>query len=66
MVHDMPEACKFLSLDSCLKRFPWAHKEIDLIKNPVVCLLLQVEDVEMFPQALSTLGCEIVQSTQEC
>ena len=26
---DMPEPCKFPSLDSCQKRFLWTHKEVD-------------------------------------
>ena len=24
----MPEPCKFPSLDSCHKKFPWTHKEV--------------------------------------
>ena len=27
---DMPEPCRFLSLDSCQKRFLGTHKEVDL------------------------------------
>ena len=38
---DMPEPCKFLSLDSC-QRFLWTHEEIDLAPHPVVGLVLQV------------------------
>ena len=34
------------------KRFLWTHKEVDLTLNPVVGLVLQVGDVEKFPQAL--------------
>ena len=49
---DMPETCKFLSLDSCQKRFLWAHKEADLASHPVVVLVLQVGDVEKLPQGL--------------
>ena len=49
---DMSEACKFPSLDSCQKRFLWTHKEDDLAPHPVVGLVLQVGDAEMFPQAL--------------
>ena len=30
VAHDMPESCKFSSLDSCWKRSLWAHKEVDL------------------------------------
>ena len=53
MACDMPEPCKFPSLDSCQKRFLWTHKEVDLAPHPVVGLVLQVEDAEKFPQALS-------------
>ena len=30
MACDMPEPCKFPSLDSCQKTFLWTHKEVDL------------------------------------
>ena len=33
---DMPESCKFPSLDSCQKRFLWTHKDVDLPPHPVV------------------------------
>ena len=33
---DMPEPCKFPSLDSCQNRFPWTHKEVDLAPLPVI------------------------------
>ena len=36
---DMPEPCKFPSLDSCQNRFPWAHTEVVLVPLPVVGLL---------------------------
>ena len=49
---DMPEPCKFLSLDSCQKRFLWTHKEADPVPHPVVGLVLHVGDAEKFPQAL--------------
>ena len=52
MACDMPEPCKFQSLDSCQKRFPWTHKGVDLAPHPVVGLVLQVGDAEKFPQAL--------------
>ena len=52
VVCDMPEPCKFSSLDSCQKRFLWAHKEVDLAPHPVVGLVLQVGDTEKFPQVL--------------
>ena len=56
MTRDMPEPCEFPSLDSCQKRFVWAHKEVDLAPHPVVGLTLQ-EDAEKFPRAL---GYEIL------
>ena len=49
---DMPEPCKYPSLDSCQKRSVWSHKEVDLAPHPVVGLVLQVGDAEKFPQAL--------------
>ena len=52
MACDMPEPCKFLSLHSCLKRFLWTHKEVDLAPHPVVGLVLQVGHTEKFPPAL--------------
>ena len=48
----MPEPCKFQSFNSCQKRFPWTHKEVDFAPHPVIGLVLQVGDVEKFPQAL--------------
>ena len=44
MACDMPETCKFPSLDSCQKRFLWTHKEADLALHPVVGLELQIGD----------------------
>ena len=46
MACDMPEPCKFPSLDSCQKRFLWTHKEVDLAPHPVVGLVLQIGDTE--------------------
>ena len=54
---DMPEPCKFPSLDSSKKRFLWYHKEVDLALHPVVGLMLQVGDAEKFPLALGFKGC---------
>ena len=51
MACDVPEPCKFLSLDSCQKRFLWTNKEVDLAPHPVVGLVLQAGDEEKFPQA---------------
>ena len=47
----MPEPGKFPSLDSCHKRFLWAHKEVDLDLHLVTGLVLQVGSVEKIPQA---------------
>ena len=49
---DMPELCKFSSLDSCQERSLRAHEEVDLARHPVVGLVLQVGDTEKFPQAI--------------
>ena len=51
LVCHMPKPCKFPSLDSCQKRFPWTHKEVDLALHPVVGLVLQVGDMEKCPHA---------------
>ena len=55
VAYDMPEPCKFQSLDSCQKRFLWTHKDVDLVPRPAVRLALQAGDAEKFPQ---TLGFE--------
>ena len=39
---DMPDPCKFASLDSCQKRFLWIHKGADLAPHPVVGLVVVV------------------------
>ena len=52
VAYDMPEPCKFWSLDCCQKRFLWTHKEVDHAPHPVVGLVLQVGDTEKFPHAL--------------
>ena len=52
MVSDMPEPCKFPSLDSCQKRLLRTNKEVDLALHPVIGLVLQVGDMEKFPHAL--------------
>ena len=52
MACDMPEPCKFLSLDSCQKRFLRKQMEVDLAPHPVVGPVLQVGYTEKFPQAL--------------
>ena len=52
MACDMPEPCRFPSLNSGQKKFLWTHKEADLAPNPVASLVLQVGAAEKFPQAL--------------
>ena len=49
MACDMPEPWKFLSPDSCKKRFRWTHMEVDLTPHQIAGLLLQVGDTEKFP-----------------
>ena len=49
---DMPEPCRFSSLDSCQNRLLWIHKEVNFAPHPVVDLMLQVGDEEKFHQAL--------------
>ena len=48
---DMPEPCKFPSLNSCQRRFLWTHEEVDPVLYPVFGLMLQVGDAEKFPRA---------------
>ena len=50
MVSDMPELCKFLSLDSCQKSFLWTHKKV-LAPYLVIGLMLQVRGTEKFLHA---------------
>ena len=61
---DMPEACKFPSLDSCQKRFLWTHKGVDLAPQPVICLVLQAGDAKKFPQAPGFEGLDPFLSQQ--
>ena len=49
---DMPKPRKFLSLDSCQRRFLWIHKEVDLAPHLGIGLVLQEGDTEKFPHAL--------------
>ena len=51
MACGMPIPYKFPSLDSCQKRFLWAHQEIDFSQHPVVGLVLQAANVARPPQA---------------
>ena len=55
---DLPEPCKFPSLDSCQKSLPWTHKGVGLVSHPVVGFVLKVGDVEKFPQAPSFEGLD--------
>ena len=48
VTRDMPEPCKFPSLDSCQKRSLWTHKEVDLALYPVAGLVLQVGGLEKY------------------
>ena len=41
-----------LSTDSCQKRFPWTHKEVDLSLHPVIDLELQGGETEKLLHAL--------------
>ena len=62
VVCDMPEPCKFPSLDSCQKRFLRTHKEVDLALNPVVGPVLQAGDVKKFPHALAFESIHILKA----
>ena len=44
MACDMPEPCKFLSFDSCWKRFLWTHKEVDLVPHMGRPLNIQIQN----------------------
>ena len=60
MACDMPEACKFPSLDSCQKRFLWTHKEVDLVPH-VVGLVFKVRgDAEKFSKALGFKSLDVL------
>ena len=52
MACDMPEPCKFPSLDSCQRRSLWTHYQTDLASHLVVGLVLQVGDTKNFLHAL--------------
>ena len=58
MACDMPEPCKFLSLDSCQKRSLRTHKGVDLAPHQVIGLVLQLGDAKKFPQALAFEGLD--------
>ena len=46
---DMPGPCMLSFLDSCQRRFPWTHKEVDLAPHTVVGLVVQERDAKKFP-----------------
>ena len=46
VARNVPESCEFPSLDSCQKRFLWAHKEVGLAPHPVIGLVLQIVGAE--------------------
>ena len=58
MACDMPEPCKFQSLESCQKTFLRTHKGVYLAPHTVVGLALQAGDAEKFPQALGFDGLD--------
>ena len=49
---DMPEQCKFPSLDKRQEKFLWTPKGVDLATLPVAGMVLQVADTKKFPHAL--------------
>ena len=52
MACDMPDPCKFLSLDNCQKRFLWTHRGVDPTPHTVVGLVLEGGGTEKSPHAL--------------
>ena len=65
MACDMPEPCKFPSLDSCQKKFLWTRQEVDLAPHPVVRLVFQVGDAEKFPQAVGFKSLDLFFTVSE-
>ena len=55
---DMPEPCKFPSLDSFRKKWLCTRKGVDLAPDTVVGLVLQVGDAEKLRQALGFEGLD--------
>ena len=47
---DMPEPCKFPSLESCQKRFLWRHREVDFALISVVGLCSSSRSEEITQQ----------------
>ena len=58
----MPEQCEFPSLNSCQKRFLWAHMDTDIAPHPVIGLVLQVGDADMLLRHLVSKAWIISQS----
>ena len=54
----MPKLYKFLSLESCQKRFLWTHKEVALAHHSVIGRVLQVGNAEKFSQAFGFEGLD--------
>ena len=48
----MPKPCHFPSLDSCQKRFLWAHKVVVFAPHLVIGLVHQVGEAKKFPKSL--------------
>ena len=55
VAYDMPELCRFPSLDSYHKRFLWTDNEVEFALHLVVGLVLQVGGAQTFPH---TVGFE--------
>ena len=52
MACNVPEPSEFPSLDSCQKKFLWAHNGVGRVPHPAIGLVLQVGIAEKFPHAL--------------
>ena len=59
VTYDMPEPCGFLSLDSWQKWFLSADEEVNPAPHPVIGLVLYVEHMDTFPQALSLKSLDL-------
>ena len=58
VARDIPEPCKFPCLDSCQKKLPWRHKEVDLAQQLIVGF------VEKLAQSVESLNPFLRVSTQ--
>ena len=52
MACDMPEPCKFPSIDSYQRRFLWTQKEVDLAPHLVDGIVLRVGGTQKFSHVL--------------